>query len=255
MVFAPCHVTYVLAVDEEHAWRVAGEPEVLGGRKVVQKAFVQGGRLMVTMSKEAVKYAEEGIIGTAMLRKLHATPVMEAVRDPKPILSEGLKISPPFDAPIEDKGVMILGCGVTRDHIEEYRKMDPKAEVWTMNDERYEGATRHFQPHCVEPFKRFGKEFFDTSDLDIPVYTPHNYPYDKIRRVWLNTSIDYMLAIADVDGFSRVFLPGVDFGGKREQFEKLSAQYWMGVLEGKGATVFLSPLYTGFDCEVYGFAS
>jgi hypothetical protein len=232
---------------------VAGEPEILSGRKVIQKARWKHGRLHVSLSPEARALMGKGVFGTSMFRELCKTPLEE--ENPEgldPLEIRGDRITPDFNAPIEDKAVIIMGCGITRDNWEEYLEMSPDAELWTMNDERHDRATRHFQIHTKKHYAQMGKEFFGMDDLYIPIYTPENFPIDGIRRVFLNTTVDFMLAIADMDGFSTVYLPGVDFGGKKEAQEKDSARYWLGILEGKGCRVFYSAFFTGFDCSVYG---
>lgn len=155
------------------------------------------------------------------------------------------------------KAVICLGYGVSRPLLHRYRTHHPGAELWTLNADRSPGATRHFQPHTWEGVKHVhnAAAIMDTSDLQIPVYGPDNYPFDKVRRVYLNSTVDYMLALADLEGFGVICMPGLDFGGVRRPSELHTARYWVGVLEGKGAMVRRSPLSLMFRSLLYGPAS
>lgn len=155
------------------------------------------------------------------------------------------------------KVVICLGYGVSRPLLHRYLAHHPGAELWTINADRSPGATRHFQPHTLDGVKHIhnAANIMNTSDLKIYVYTQDNYPFDKIRRVYLNSTVDYMLAIADLEGFGVVCMPGLDFGGVRRQSELHTARYWIGILEGKGAMVRRSPLSLMFRSILYGPAS
>jgi len=166
--------------------------------------------------------------------------------------------TPEFHAPLRKGGVICVGRGVSRPTAAKYKIDDPTAEVWSINQERIPEAVRHFQIHEEETLTPLYQKLVDCSDIDtekVRLYTPENFPFEAIRRKWLNSTPDYMLAIADMEGFSRIYMPGLDFGGIREPLQALSALYWIGVLEGKGAKVFLSPLSRVFECKIYGRVS
>jgi hypothetical protein len=148
----------------------------------------------------------------------------------------------------------MLGRGTSRPTASIYRKQDPEAEIWTINQDRVPEASRHFQIHDDELVSPEMRKLLNCEDIDaskVQLYTWENYPIDSIRRKLLNSTPDYMLAIADLEGFQRIYLPGLDFGGTRDPLELYSARYWVGVLEGKGAKVFLSPVSRMFHCSVY----
>lgn len=157
------------------------------------------------------------------------------------------------------KVVICLGYGVSRPLLPRYRIKHKGAELWTLNADRAPGMTRHFQPHTWDGVKHQhnAKEIIDTSDLEgkVIVYTQNNYPFDKVRRCYFCSSVDYMLALADLEGFGVVCMPGLDFGGARRPTEMHSARYWVGVLEGKGAKVCRSPLSLMFRHIRYGPAT
>jgi hypothetical protein len=263
-VFSPCHGTYVLAVDEEHAWRVAKEPQDMHPRRIVRKAEFRNGLLVFDFSgvKEVppeMRGPKASRLETVLVGKT-LSPVEQLGDEPKapvPDVIEGDRTTPKFEAPLEDKAVFVIGAGASRVGYHELLEKEPGAEVWTINDERSGEQTRHFQIHLRSAFPACSEAYFEVGDLiekGITVYEPHTFPFGKIRRLWLNSSIDYMLALADAEGFSRIYMPGIDFGGLREPQEKASSRYWIGVLEGKGATVYNSPLYNGFDCKIYGLS-
>jgi hypothetical protein len=242
---------FVLAVDEEHAWKVSGRPEHAKKTCSIAPAFWAEGVLLSGLP-EGFPRPEGKIIDMRALRKWKSKPCKDVPQEaPIGASIRGAEVTPNFEHG-ESEAVIMIGCGVTREHLDPYLQAEPDAEVWTMNDDRHPRSTRHFQIHLREFFGHYGEECFDVSDLDIYVYDAENYPYNKIRRIWLNSSIDYMMAIADKDGFKRIYLPGFDFGGKREGEEADSFKYWVGAAEGRGAKVFLSPLFHGFDCDVYG---
>jgi hypothetical protein len=239
-----------MAVDEDHAWRVAGDSPKGKKRMVIQPAFWHKGRLLSTLPEAAKKLAKNGVVGYDTIRTLHCTFPETPAGPMGPKIVEGERITPDYDAPLTGKSVVLLGGGISRWHAELF--MEGEAELWTINDERHEQATRHFQVHADLFAENYGNEYIDTSDLDIPVYTQETFPFDEVRRVWLNSTLDYLLAMADKDGFSTIYMPGIDFGGERTSMEIESAKYWFGVLEGKGAKIHYSPLFNGFNCEVYG---
>lgn len=166
----------------------------------------------------------------------------------------GDQTTPDFEAPLTDRAVIAIGYGISRPSYMIYKKREPDAEIWTINRDRIPGADRHFEIHRAELLTPEMRAEVDSSDIDpesMTLYLHDTFPFNTIRRPWLNSTIDYILAMADRDGFSRIYLPGMDFGGIRDVEEIHSARYWIGVLEGKGAKVFLSPLSRAFECSIY----
>ena len=157
-------------------------------------------------------------------------------------------------APLDPaKTVMIMGYGISRPLSVSWRKKYPGCEIWTLNADRIPGATRHFQIHNPKICPDVPQREFELDDLkNIIVYRHDNFPFDKIRRNFLCSTADYMLAIADMEGFGVVGLPGMDFAGMRRALEMHSARYWVGVLEGKGAIVLRSPMSMMFRHITYG---
>lgn len=157
-----------------------------------------------------------------------------------------------IDFPLENKAVICIGYGTSRTMALQFVKDEPDAEIWTMNSDRFGGATRHFQIHRPEKHPDMPKIHWEFADLKIHIYTYDNYPMDQVRREFHHSTVDYMLAIADMEGFSRIYMPGLDFGGERKEIEIHSARYWIGVLEGKGCIVTRSPISRVFDGVRYG---
>lgn len=186
-------------------------------------------------------------------------PYEIGVTDPTWHDAEPDTVDKPVAAADRSKAVICLGYGTSRPLLHRYLTHHPGAELWTLNSDRSPGATRHFQPHTWEGVQHsppdLANAIMDTSDLKCHVYTFENYPFDKIRRVYLNSTVDYMLAIADLEGFGVVCMPGLDFGGIRRPTEMHTARYWIGVLEGKGAMVRRSPMSLMFRSILYGPAT
>jgi len=159
---------------------------------------------------------------------------------------------------IEGKAVFIVGKGPTTKHMPDLMKRHAEAEIWTLNEDRHFQATRHFEVHDVN-------EYCDMSDIEalaeqgkIVYINEKNFPFDHILRPdKLHSTICYMLAMADIENFTHIYTPGVDFLGKREEeWEARGAEYRVGVLEGKGCYVWLSymsnmmkPFYYGLGGE------
>lgn len=176
--------------------------------------------------------------------------------DHRPYVTEDTE-SPRVDFPPLSGVAILAGRGGSLPLLWKFKKDDPGAEVWSINRERIKGATRHFQIHNPEKDRcSFDKEIigFDCSDLvekGVKVYTFATYPFEKVRRIFHHSTVDYMLAIADLEGFAKVYMPGLDFTGCRDAIEIHSARYWIGVLEGKGVNVVRSPWSRIFQGELY----
>lgn len=161
-----------------------------------------------------------------------------------------------IDAPIRKGAVLLCGYGLSfKFCFEKWRTADPYAEIWSLNGRHVSGETRHFQIHTperaasIDYLRNFKPESWTAKGC--PVVTCDNYPFDKIRRRLLCSTADYMLALADLEGFARVYMPGLDYGGTRDPREVYASRYWIGVLEGKGALVFRSPFSRMFEEDMY----
>jgi len=178
---------------------------------------------------------------------------------PDMLYVDDMPSSIPLDAPIvKGKAVIMLGYGVSRPLHMRFRKNYPQAELWTLNQDRMDGAVRHFQIHDPEVRSDMVPEQFNMDDLrekNVKIYDYLNFPYNDIRRNYLCSTADYMLAIADMEGFETICMPGLDFGGMRRPVELHSARFWVGILEGKGCIVHRSPMSLMFRHLTYGLYS
>lgn len=160
-------------------------------------------------------------------------------------------------APLDmNKAVCIMGYGVSRPMVGEWKKKWPQAEIWTLNNDRMVGATRHFQIHDPAVCPDIGKSQWDMSDLEtagVQIYRHDNFPFDKVRRDYFCSTADYMMAIADLEGFGIICTPGLDFAGMRRTLEMHSMRYWIGIIEGKGGIVHRSTMSAMFRHLRYGF--
>jgi hypothetical protein len=258
MVYSPRHATTVEATSPTHAVELAQReglinPEI-DAHMVAEAVFIEG-----VLSVIGEPYGFQPTIIRAETGIMYEN---DPVEDPKEIdycdgqvhITAQVE-SPDFTPkPLRDRGVFIVGYGASRPLIHLYRKRDPDAEIWTINSDRVEGATRHFQIHSDEKLAKYGARHLDLSDLEakgVQIYTARNYPFKEVRRVFHHSTADYMLALADLEGFKRVYLPGMDFGGNRKAIEMHSARYWFGVIEGKGGKVIWSPLSRVFQGVLY----
>lgn len=164
-----------------------------------------------------------------------------------------------FSAPIRPgSAVLLVGYGLSRAMTNHYLRRFPRAERWTLNADRIPGAKTHFQIHREDVCTNMEQKQFEMDDLvksGVRIITPDNFPFDKMRRQFWTSTVDYMLALADLEGFEHVCMPGLDFGGIRRMQEIIGAAYWIGALEGKGAKVYRSPQSLVFRHIKYGFCT
>ena len=165
-------------------------------------------------------------------------------------------------APLDmKKVVMLMGYGMSRPMSIHWKRQYPKdqgytVETWTLNNDRVPDVTRHFQIHKPEVCPTLDKTQFALDDLKakgIHIYTFDNFPFEKMRRDYYCSTADYMMAVADAEGFGIVCTPGLDFAGMRRALEVHSMRYWIGVIEGKGGIVHRSPMSMMFRHLRYGF--
>lgn len=162
----------------------------------------------------------------------------------------------PYDAPIvSGKSVLLVGYGLSRAMTGHYLRRFPNAVRWGLNRDRCPGVKRHFQIHDPKVCTNMPKAEFEYDDLvarGVEIITLDNFPFDKMRRQFWTSTADYMLALADYEGYEHICLPGLDYGGLRRMQELIGSAYWIGVLEGKGAKVYRSPMSMLFRHIHYG---
>lgn len=135
---------------------------------------------------------------------------------------------------------------------------DPEFEIWGMNQGHINcvrRADRWFEMHSPE----FTADLRDPGyipwlkALTIPVYmidvreefpTSCRYPIeDAIKycgRDYFTSSVAFMLALAALEGFEEIHLYGINLAiGDEYFYEKPCAEWWIGLLEGKGITVYV----------------
>lgn len=145
-------------------------------------------------------------------------------------------------------------------------------ELWSMNEAHafkwFKKATRWFQIH--DTYKRevanrgvLGHyDWLKKNPWNIPIYMIHaqpeipksiDYPIDEIcdkymRKVirgdekirYFNSSFDYILAVACLEGFERVEVYGIDMMHSSEyEKQRTGTHFWLGVAIGQGIELWL----------------
>lgn len=155
---------------------------------------------------------------------------------------------------ILNKAVFCIGKGVSARMNTRAMERENRPEVWTLNDDRSyaDVSTLHWQIHPEGT--DVPRRFLETADLegDVEIMTLDKFPMQSIRIDFLNSTVDFMLAYADLLGFGRVYMYGCDYVGIKRELEMHSTRYWIGVLQGKGVDVVLSPMSRIFEGDVYG---
>lgn len=159
----------------------------------------------------------------------------------------------------------IIGGGDSECSIPDNIEVWGQNNVYTSQNHKY---TRYFEIH---PFmsspngwlrkgqKTWREKSIDTyisevNALSIPVYTQtiENNPFThaiplpledllKNYRRFFDTTIAYMLGLAGLEGFKKIYLCGIDMCTKLEhQLQKASVTYLCGLLEGRGVEIITS---------------
>ncbi len=157
-----------------------------------------------------------------------------------------VKAQPPSAA------LTIMGKGPSRTVLME-------GEVWGLNSldsfAEIQWATRWFQLHPLGVLPKEERAAY--VECPVPIYTldyeperpgSARYPLERVeaalgRGPWCS-SFDYMLALALQEGFTRIFLSGIEFqqGTMRERLmEHVSLAYWVGQARGRGVQVDIAP--------------
>jgi hypothetical protein len=141
-------------------------------------------------------------------------------------------------------------------------------------------ATRWFQMH--DTYRRaLAKrgitthyEWLKTNSWGIPIYMitkdetiPHStvYPINEVcellagarkgdnRIRYFNSTFDYMMGIAILEGFERIEIYGVSMDSDNEWAnQKPGAEFWIGIALGKGIEIYLPPVSSLLKTALYG---
>lgn len=157
-------------------------------------------------------------------------------------------------------------------------------EIWGLNEAHafqwMKRATRWFQMH--DTYRRaLAKrgitthyEWLKTNSWGIPIYMitkdetiPHStvYPIDEVcellggarkgdnRIRYFNSTFDYMMGIAILEGFERIEIYGVSMDSDNEYAnQKPGAEFWIGMALGKGIEIYLPPVSSLLKTALYG---
>jgi hypothetical protein len=184
-----------------------------------------------------------------MMATWETTP---ACADVKIVSRDGAQVS------VTPKRKKVALVGFATNSLHQVPWDDPEFEIWGLNQGAQNckrRADRWFEMHSPE----FTADLRDPAyipwlrDLTIPVYmievqdeypTSMRYPIeDAIHfagRDYFTSSIAYMLALAAMEGFEEIHLYGINLAiGDEYFYEKPCAEWWLGLLEGKGIKVFV----------------
>lgn len=157
----------------------------------------------------------------------------------------------------------------------------PEVEIWALNDcyTFLKNANRWFEIHAREVWQADGKEHIAfLKDFPNTVYmlqhwddVPNSvrYPFESVRdklfpdvdlskpddlkKLMLASSIDYMLALALVEGFKEIRLLGINMATQTEFNHQLpTCSYWLGRAQGMGVKVVLPPECPMLEVPIYG---
>ena len=226
----------------------------------------QDGGVVPIISNHKVAFFDQNWIDTCPSTLPCVTCDVATGKAPRPDKCEPLGLNVPCrpftPQPIDmHKCVLLVGYGISRPMSVHWRKQYSaangyKTEVWTLNNDRIPGATRHFQIHDPAKCGDVGESQWKMDDLikqGVHIYRHDNFPFEIMRRDYYCSTADYMMAVADQEGFGIICTPGLDFAGLRRSLEAHSMRYWIGVIEGKGGIVHRSPMSMMFRHLRYGF--
>ncbi len=158
------------------------------------------------------------------------------------------------------KKVALVGFATNTLHLVPWN--DPEFEIWGLNQgylHMHRRSDRHFEMHQPEAtadvrdpeyLKWLGAVrdfpiYMIQTNRDIPCSV--RYPIEAAvnfagprKRDYFTSSPAFMLALAGMEGFEEVHLYGINLAiGDEYFFEKACAEYWIGLLEGKGVNVYV----------------
>lgn len=149
-------------------------------------------------------------------------------------------------------------CGFATNTLVNVPWDDPSFEIWGMNQgylHMKRRADRWFEMHLPDGVA----DVRDPNYLDwlkttpIPVYmidtydfvpTAVRYPIEDAIRVanrdYFTSTVAFMLALIEMEGFEEVHLYGINLAiGDEYFYEKPCAEYWLGRLEAKGRKIYI----------------
>jgi hypothetical protein len=183
------------------------------------------------------------------------------------------------------KTVALVGTATTTCGLAPYDETE--VELWACNETHnykwMKRATRWFQIHKSESFKRIVDSHGHTGHYDwlkanpwnIPIYMQFHfdeiplsveYPLHKVKETffknfwrgnnkinYLTSSLAYMIPIALLDGFQRIELYGFEMSDNTEYVkQKACAEFWMGQALGRGIEIYTPPNCQILYSELYG---
>jgi hypothetical protein len=158
------------------------------------------------------------------------------------------------------KKVAIVGFATNTLHLVPWN--DPTFEIWGLNQgylHMHRRADRWFEMHMPEATADVRDPAYLTwlsAVRDFPIYMIQTnpeipnavrYPIEAAiasagprHRDYFTSSPAFMLAVAGLEGFEEVHLYGINLAiGDEYFFEKACAEYWIGLLEGRGVNVYV----------------
>lgn len=156
--------------------------------------------------------------------------------------------------------VAIVGFATNTLHLVPWN--DPEFEIWGLNQgylHMHRRADRWFEMHAPEATADVrDPDYLEWlgAQRDFPIYMiqtnpeiPNSvrFPIEQAiqyagpsRRDYFTSSPAFMLALAGMEGFEEVHLYGINLAiGDEYFFEKACAEYWIGLLEGRGIKVYV----------------
>jgi hypothetical protein len=149
-------------------------------------------------------------------------------------------------------------CGFATNTLMTVPWTDPTFEIWGMNQgylHMKRRAERWFEMHLPDavPDVRDPQYLQWLKDATLPIYMIERYDWapmsvrypieDALRianRDYFTSTVAFMLALADMEGFEEVHLYGINLAiGDEWFYEKPCAEYWCGRLEAKGVKLHI----------------
>jgi hypothetical protein len=181
----------------------------------------------------------------------------------------------------EEKYEIVAICGTAPSSRMEANDLGDDVEIWALNDcySFLRRVNRWFEIHDREVWVADGKEHVRfLSEFPSTVYMlqhwdeiPNSvrYPFEAIRdrfnpgvdlddpeaskHLMLGSTIDYMLALALLEGYPEIRVIGINMATATEFTHQLpSCSYWLGMARGMGVKVVLPESCTMLQVPVYG---